>query len=841
MPDAAHPDPAGGYTASEVCRLLSGRMFGRAEGDTVIGQILFDSRKLAMAQGALFFALKGPRRDGHEHIPELYARGVRHYVVDRRPPAEDCPEALFILVDDTLRALQTLSGAHRSRFEIPVIAVTGSNGKTIVKEWLFHLLSPLLRVVRSPRSFNSQIGVPLSLWQMGPQDELAIIEAGISRSGEMDRLEAIIRPTLGIFTNLGDAHDEGFADRDQKLEEKMRLFRRCDRMVYCRDHEDIHAAAQKRSGVSIERIPAKDLTWGRHGSSDLRILDLVVQGEDSVVHLHFSGGDFEVRIPYTDAASLENAMHALTMALFLGYEPERVVGRLATLPPVAMRLELKEAINRCVIINDSYSSDLHSLGLALDLLDQRKRYERRTVILSDIPQSGLDPLELYGTVAGSLKARGVDRLIGIGPELEAHAPLFREAVPETEFHAATDLFLERFQPSMFREEGILLKGARVFGFERIARLLEQKLHRTVMEIDLDAVSHNLRQFQTQIRPDTAMMAMVKAFSYGAGAFEVARLLQFHGVDWLAVAYADEGVELRKAGIRLPIMVMNAEEHAFRMLTEFDLQPEIFSFEMSMAFNSHLISEGIRDFPVHVKLDTGMHRLGFAPGEAGALGRFLVEQGTMRVQTVFSHLVASEDPSEDAFTRGQAEHFLASCQTLSDILGYRFLRHLSNTAAIRRHPDLQLDMVRLGIGLYGVDPSVSHGLGLKEACTLRTTVAQLRDVAAGETVGYNRRWRLERDARIATIRIGYADGYPRSLGNGVGTVTIRGRECPVVGHVCMDMTMVDVSGLDDVRPGDDVLLFGPGLSVTALARKAGTIPYEILTGISQRVQRVYFQS
>jgi alanine racemase len=394
---------------------------------------------------------------------------------------------------------------------------------------------------------------------------------------------------------------------------------------------------------------------------------------------------------------------------------------------------------------------------------------------------------------------------------------------------------------MFREEGILLKGARVFGFERIAALLEQKLHRTVMEIDLDSVSHNLRQFQSLIRPETATMAMVKAFSYGAGAFEVARLLQFHGVDWLAVAYADEGVELRKAGIRLPIMVMNAEEHAFRMLTEFDLQPEVFSFDMARAFSEHLDSEGLRDFPVHVKLDTGMHRLGFEPGEMGALGRFFVERGTIRVQTVFSHLVASEDPSEDDFTRRQAGLFLTACQTLSETLGYRFLRHLSNTAAIRRHPDLQLDMVRLGIGLYGVDPSRSHGLGLKEACTLRTTVAQVREVPAGETVGYNRKWRLDRDARIATIRIGYADGYPRSLGNGVGRVLIGGMECPVVGHVCMDMTMVDVTAVDGVRPGDDALLFGPSLSVTAIARMAGTIPYEILTGVSQRVQRVYYQS
>ena len=841
MSGAAHPEPSSGYTATEVCRLVSGRMHGRSQGLSSIVQILFDSRKLTMPEGALFFALKGPRRDGHERIPELYSRGVRHFVVGRNPPVADCPDACFILVDHTLEALQALAGAHRTRFGMPVVGITGSNGKTVVKEWLFHLLSPSMRVVRSPKSFNSQIGVPLSLWQIGPTDELALIEAGISLPGEMDRLERIIRPTFGVFTNLGDAHDEGFADRRQKLDEKMRLFRRCPRLVYCRDHEAVHEAALRRFEDPADAGSASDLTWGRHASSDLRVLEVERTDKGSVVRFRHKGSDLSAHVPFIDAASLENAMHALAAALHLGCDAVQAVARIRTLPPVAMRLELKEALNRCVMINDSYSADLHSLGLALDFLEQQRRYERRTVILSDIPQSGLESDVLYRSVAESLKSRGVDRLIGIGTEMTAHADLLREAVPDAEFHAATDLFIERFRPSMFREEGILLKGARAFGFERIAQLLEQKAHRTVMEIDLDAVLDNLRIYQSLIRPETATMAMVKAFSYGAGAFEVARLLQFHGVDWLAVAYADEGADLRRAGIRLPIMVMNAEDHAFRMLTEFDLQPVVFSFEMARAFDRHLVSEGIRDFPVHLELDTGMRRLGFAPEEVGELGRLIVGMGTMRVQTVFSHPVASEDPSEDGFTRQQALVFLSCCRDLSEVLGYRFLRHLANTAAVRRHPDLQFDMVRVGIGLYGVDPSGGHGFSLREACTLRTTVAQVHDVPAGETVGYNRKWRVDRDSRIATIRIGYADGYPRGLGNGVGRVVIRGRECPVAGNVCMDMTMVDVTAAGEVRPGDEVLVFGPGLPVADLARMAGTIPYEILTGVSQRVPRVYFQS
>ena len=836
MEGAAHPEHTGGHPFSKVCGWLSGRLLGAPDRDGRVENILYDSRKLVAPEGTLFFALSGPRRDGHGHIRELYARGVRQFVVSKSVRPDEFPDAAFIFVDDTLRALQRLAEMHRSEFGIPVVGITGSNGKTVVKEWLFHLLAPHRRVVRSPKSFNSQIGVPLSVWQMGAGDEVAVIEAGVSLPGEMERLERIIRPDFGIFTNIGDAHDEGFPDKRAKAREKMRLFRECRRIVYCRDHTLVHEAASARMEGGTE-----DLTWGWHADSSIRLLEVSVEGRDSVVRMGYEGSVLEVSVPYTDAASVENAMHAFAMALWLGIDRESLRASMRSLPPLAMRLELKEALNRCVLINDSYSADLHSLDLALDFLEQQRRHARRTVVLSDIPQSGLDGDVLYGRVAAALKARGIDRLIGIGPGMVAHAGLFEGMVPETEFHIGTDPFIERHRPSMFVEETILLKGGRSFEFERIAGLLEEKAHRTVLEIDLGSVLHNLKAHQSVIRPETMVMAMVKAFSYGAGAFEIARLLEYHGVEWLAVAYADEGVELRRSGIRLPIMVMNAEEHAYRSLTDFDLQPELFSLEMARSFDAHLRAEGIRGYPVHVKLDTGMHRLGFAPEEADALGRLISEGRTMRVQSVFSHLVASEDPEEDDFTRRQAGMLDRFCERLSELLAYRFLKHMANTAAIRRHPELQYDMVRLGIGLYGVDPAGVHGLPLREACTLWTTVAQVREVSAGETVGYNRKWRLASDSRIATVRIGYADGYPRSLGNGVGRVSIRGVEFPVVGHVCMDMTMVDVTGHPEVGAGDDVLLFGPGLSVARIAASAGTIPYEILTGVSQRVPRVHFQS
>jgi alanine racemase len=533
-------------------------------------------------------------------------------------------------------------------------------------------------------------------------------------------------------------------------------------------------------------------------------------------------------------------MHCLAVMIHLHVSAHIIAERMRHLPTLAMRLELKEAINRCSLINDSYNADWSSLQLALDFLAQQQQHPKRTVILSDIFQSAKSDTSLYGDIAQVLKQKKIHRIIGVGPSISANAHLFEKMVAESVFYPATDVFLEQFHPSMFRDETILIKGSRAFEFERIAQILELKIHQTVLEINLSSVTHNLKQYQGILSPKTKVMAMVKAFSYGAGSFEIANLLQFHQVDYLAVAYTDEGVDLRKAGIRLPIMVMNAEERSFPALTNYDLQPELFSFDIARSFDLFLQTEGITDYPVHIKFDTGMHRLGIAPEESTALGEFISDTKSFRIQTVFSHLVASEDPAEDAFTREQARLFLDACNTLQHIIQYGFTRHLANTSAILRHPELQLDMVRLGIGLYGVDPSFSQQSKLKEVSCLKTTVAQVRQVAAGQTVGYNRKGKLTRDSLIATIRIGYADGYPRSLGNGRGNVMIRGTLFPVIGSVCMDMTMVDITGHPEIMAGEEVIVFGQHLPVTTLAEWAGTIPYEILTGISQRVQRVYFE-
>lgn len=826
-----------GYAPYIIAEWIEGRLLPGLKQPSSIDHILFDSRKLAFPDTTLFFAITAGRRDGHEYIADLYNRGVRAFVVSEEPEPGNYPEALFIVVSNTLDALQTLSANHRMQFDYPVIGITGSNGKTVVKEWLNFLLAPDFSIVRSPKSYNSQIGVPLSIWQMGAGDQLGIFEAGISQPGEMSKLEKIIKPTIGIFTNIGEAHSEGFSSQEEKIREKATLFHGCNTLIYCKDHEEIDLQIQQ---LIIRENNPTFFTWGKSPEADIQICGVNKTLEVTKIEAVYKGTVYSFQIPFIDAASLENSMHCLAVMIYLNVSADIIAERMPHLPTLAMRLELKEAINRCSLINDSYNADWSSLQLALDFLAQQQQHPKRTVILSDIFQSGKTDASLYGDITQLLKQKKIHRIIGVGPSITANAHLFEKMVTESVFYPATDVFLEQFHPSMFRDETILIKGSRSFEFERIAQILEQKIHQTVLEINLSSVTHNLKQYQGVLSPKTKVMAMVKAFSYGAGSFEIANLLQFHQVDYLAVAYTDEGVDLRKAGIRLPIMVMNAEERSFSALTNYDLQPELFSFDIARSFDQFLQTEGITDYPVHIKFDTGMHRLGFAPEETTALGEFITHTKSFRVQTVFSHLVASEDPAEDDFTSEQARLFLDSCNTLQHILQYGFIRHLANTSAILRHPALQLDMVRLGIGLYGVDPSFSQVSKLKEVSCLKTTVAQVREVASGQTVGYNRKGRLTRDSLVATIRIGYADGYPRSLGNGRGSVMIRGMLFPVIGSVCMDMTMVDITGHPEIIAGEEVIIFGQDLPVTKLAEWAGTIPYEILTGISQRVQRVYFE-
>lgn len=797
--------------------------------DFVIENLLLDSRKVYSPSVSIFFALKGPRRDGHQFIPELYKKGVRAFVMSEQIDTSPYSDAVFLFVKNTLYALQALAAFHRKRFDIPVIGITGSNGKTIVKEWLYQLLHNQYTIVRSPRSYNSQIGVPLSVWQMNAQHTLGIFEAGISLPGEMEKLEEIIQPRIGILTNIGDAHNEGFTNKGHKLQEKLKLFVNCN-VVFA-----------KSGIISKKDIAHTLLTWGHAAEDDFVIKYIRKSEEGTNIEIHYHTETVIFFIPFNDDAYIENAIHCACVLLYLQVSVAHIIEGMKQLQPVNMRLELKKGINHCLIINDSYSADLSSLEVALSFLSQQSGNNKKTVILSDFVQSGMDSESLYDLILSALRKQGVAKLIGIG---EAITNALGKKVSRTDFSIelfySTAEFIQQFRSAQFKEETILIKGARIFGFEEIAALLEQKVHQTILEINLNAIAHNLKVYQQHLQPTTKVMAMVKAFAYGSGGAEIAGILQYHKADYLGVAYADEGVELRKSGIALPIMVLNSEESAFEVLIDNNLEPDLFSFEILKSFCAYLEKEGLQQYPVHIELETGMNRLGFSKEEIPALADFLSKTSLLKVQSVFSHLAASEDPGQDAFTLQQFQLFKNATAIIKEKLAYSFAEHIANSAAIFRLPQLQLDMVRLGIGLYGVDSAATHQSLLTPVATLKSTVAQIKHLKKGESVSYNRRGVVQRDSIIGTIRIGYADGFLRRLGYGIGHMVVKGKHVPVVGTVCMDMTMIDITDIPDVKEGDEVIIFGKELPVQQVAEWAGTIPYEIMTGISQRVKRVYFE-
>ncbi|MFY9465661.1 MAG: bifunctional UDP-N-acetylmuramoyl-tripeptide:D-alanyl-D-alanine ligase/alanine racemase [Sediminibacterium sp.] len=821
------------YSLQDIAERL--QLPGKEYGQQPISYLVTDSRKLIFPEQTLFIAISGPRRSAAAYIPELYHRGVRAFLVAEPVDRSSYPEAQFLQVPDTVKALQQLAAQHRSRFAIPVIGITGSNGKTIVKEWLYQLLQPDYVIVRSPRSYNSQIGVPLSVWQMSERHTLGIFEAGISAPGEMERLAAIIQPTLGVLTNIGAAHDEGFIDHAQKLAEKIRLFEKAPALVAAKDYicDTIHYSGEL-------------ITWGAAAGNTLQVIQQQINGPVTVVTAVYKNQQLGLTIPFTDTMSVQNALTCCTVLLQMGYALPVIQQRIQQLEPVEMRMQLRKAINNCLVLNDSYSNDKVSLALALSFLKQQAGSHPATVVLSDIVQSGQAEPELYHDVVELLMKNGIRKLYAVGPaitEFLRHRLDDTTKAPlpfATALFPSTEAFLEQNTHSQFQQEYILLKGARQFEFEQIAHWLEQQVHQTVLEINLSAMVQNLKIYQGMLAPTTKLMAMVKAYSYGSGAGEVARRLQQQQVDYLAVAYADEGVTLRKAGISMPIMVMSPDEHSFDTIVNYTLEPEIFSFELYHAFQRYLQKEGVLQYPVHLKLNTGMNRLGFEPEETVALAKLLKRQQQFVVKSLFSHLVASEDPAQDAFTQQQVDLFTAAAAELEQSLEYPFIKHIANTAAIRRDPQYQFDMVRLGIGLYGVDSNAEKQLKLQVVDTLKTTVAQVRNIEAGETVGYGRKGIVTRSSTIATVRIGYADGYNRKLGNGAGYMYVNGHRAPVIGNVCMDMAMIDVTDVPQVKPGDIVEVFGSNIPVQELAKATGTIAYEIMTSISQRVKRVYYE-
>ena len=850
------------FAFSALPVLLGGRLLqAPATLAAEVRHLLLDSRRVGLPAGALFFALRGPNHDGHRYLPALYAQGVRLFVVEEHAVLPGDPDAYpaagIVRVKSPLAALQSLAAAHRAGFTGPVLAITGSNGKTIVKEWLAQLLSPDEDICRSPRSYNSQVGVPLSVWELNPaRHTLGIFEAGISEVGEMARLAAVIQPTEGLFTNLGTAHDAGFASAEAKLREKLRLFEgpQLKRLFYCRDHAAVHQA--------VAELALPGFSWTRHAGLAADIyFDLDPSGAASTglrARVAATGRAAVFTLPFADEPSIENALHCLAVLLHRGVEPAEIQRRLARLHPVAMRLEMKLGRHDAYLLDDTYNNDLAGLALALNALARQSRPGRRTLILSDVLESGLGAEELYARVAALLPAAGVGRLVGIGEEIsqlksagaEEESPRGKPAaggepgpIPlVTEFYPSTEAFLATLNPADFARETILIKGARRFGFERIVMALQAQQHGTVLEVNLDALSHNLQHYRRQLRPGTKLMVMVKAFAYGAGSYEVASLLEFQRADYLAVAYADEGVALREAGISLPIMVMNPAPDSFATLLRYRLEPEIYSFDMLAAYLAAFPAIGaLPAIPaIHLKLDTGMRRLGFDEADLPALAARLREHAAhLPVASLMTHLAAADDSRHDDFTRQQLAAFRRMAATLEAALGHPVLKHALNSAGILRFPDSHFDMVRLGIGLYGVDASGQHPGALRPVSELRTTISQIKILPAGHTVGYGRRGNAASvDRRIATLAIGYADGYDRRFGNGVGTVLIHGCPAPLVGSVCMDMCMADVSAIPQARAGDVALVFGQGLPLPELASRIGTIAYELLTNVSERVKRVF---
>jgi alanine racemase len=812
------------YSIRQIAEILNLTSFS-TRNDAKISKLVIDSRSIIDPEESLFFALNS-KRDGHEYLENAYANGIRNFVISDEKYLKQFPDANVLLVEDVLIALQTLAASNRKQHDLQVIAITGSNGKTIVKEWLYQLLASDYNIVRSPKSFNSQIGVPLSVWQIENEHNLALFEAGISKAGEMESLETIIRPDIGILTNIGEAHAEGFSSHKEKLLEKLKLFKDADLFIYSPEYTE---------GLSPDQLPGKTkFSWSRKQKADLRILFIEPIEGRNYVRAKFKDEEIECLIPFRDSASLENGIICWAALLALGYTPHEADLRLEKLTHVGMRLELKTGINQCSVIDDSYSADTSSLAIALDFLNLQNQHPKKTLILSDLYETGKNDQDLYTEIGALLKQKNLNRLIGIGPHISQSAANFEM---ESSFYESTQDFIDNFPAIHFNNETILVKGARKFEFERISKLISQKIHDTVLEIDLNALSGNLQFYRNKLKPGVKVMAMVKAFSYGSGSFEIANLLQYHKVDYLAVAYTDEGVALRKAGISMPIMVMSPESSGFEAIIRHQLEPELYSLDILKSFTGFL-NEHTTDYPVHLKIDTGMHRLGFEEPDLSDLLKILQESDKVKIVSVFSHLVASEAPEHDDFTNHQLQRFTAIADQIQSSLNYTFIRHISNTSGISRHPAAQMDMVRIGIGLYGFDAGIANNKGLQTVAVLKTTVTQIKNIKPNETVGYGRKGTLPEGGMIATVRIGYADGYNRKFGNGVGKMLINGIPVPTVGVISMDMCMLDVTGLN-VRTGDEVIVFNAELTIAQLAGQIDTIPYEILTNVSQRVKRVYF--
>lgn len=819
------------YTISEIAHIIGGELHGNS--NSTITRLQTDSRAITFPEETLFFAIKTGRNDGHEYIEEAYRNQVRNFVIETDfQRFSHLSEANFICIDNSVEALQRLTIHHRNKFDIPVIGITGSNGKTIVKEWIYQLLQNEYKITRSPRSYNSQIGVPFSVWRLDSDTQMGVFEAGISQPGEMEKIAPVINPSIGIFTYLGEAHQENFISLKEKCSEKIKLFKNCPVILYNKDEKLVDICFQQWNANS------RFFTYGRTSQADVIITSEKKVSDKTTITYQYKGTEYNYSIPFIHKVSIENSFPCLALMLYLGYSAESIAEKMMELDPIAMRMEVKEGENNCLLINDSYNSDVHSLSIALDFLREQATAKQlnRTLILSDIFQSGIKDDSLYEMVAKMLEEKEVNRFVGIGTELLKHKDLFK--VNQSQFYPDTESFLKNFDATHFHSEAILLKGARKFRFEEITDKLATIVHETILEVNLSALIRNFNYFRSFLNSGTKIMSMVKANAYGSGDVEVAKTLQHNGCDYLAVAVADEGAILRKEGIHLPIVVMNPELNSFPKIFENNLEPEVYSFQLLEKIINEAEKQGITDYPIHLKLDTGMHRLGFEEKDIERLIGRLKSQNAVKIRSLFSHLVGSDSADFDTFTMMQIEKFQTMRTQIEGSFRHKILAHILNSAGIERFNSYQFDMVRLGIGHYGMSAAANNVL--EEVCTLKTKILQIRKVSASDTIGYSRKGVLKRDSIIGAIPIGYADGLNRKLGNYNGRVLVNDHFAPFVGNICMDVCMIDLTDVPQVKEGDDVIIFGKGNSIQDVAQLLETIPYEVLAGISKRVKRVYFK-
>ena len=825
------------YTVDKISSIVEGKLIDNNNNTLVIKDLLFDSRLIVIPENTLFFALKSQRNDGSKYIKGLYEKGVRAFVVEKIPDIADIKnDATFILVENSLHALQKIAKAHRNNFNIPIIGITGSNGKTIIKEWLYQIFSPEASAVRSPKSYNSQIGVPLSIWQLNENHQIGIFEAGVSRPNEMQNLKEIIQPTIGIFSNIGEAHGKNFNNINHKIEEKLKLFQDVDTLIYCLDHKEIRDA--------INKLNIRTFTWSRNDeTADVYIHSIEKEEDSTTIKAFFNNqsktSSAQITIPFTDDASIENAIHCWLTALKFNISGSIIEKKMSQLPPIAMRMELKSGINNCEIINDSYNSDFNALTIALDFMNQQHHGKKRVVILSDILQSELKEEDLYEKIAQLIENKGINLIIGIGEAIMRQGKKFNI---EKVFYRDVKEFLTNHPIDTFHNQLILIKGARDFGFEKISKVLQEKAHETILEINLNNLVKNMNYYRSKLKSDTKLMVMVKAFAYGSGNFEVSNVLEFHHADYLTVAYADEGIELRRKGISLPIVVMTPEINTFESIIKNNLEPDIYSFRSLTLLEeaiANLETPPTSPIGIHIKLDTGMHRLGFLPNDIDELLVRLKSNDKIIVKSIFSHLAGSDSQEFNDFTMKQINNFEEMSSKIVDALPYKVLRHILNSAGISRFTDYQYDMVRLGLGIYGIAPCDDDKGKLHTVISLKTTIVQIKEYEIGETIGYSRRGKIERKSRIGVVPIGYADGLKRELGNGNACFYVNGKAAPIIGNICMDMCMIDLTGID-CKEDDTAILFNDEYPVERIAEACNTIPYEILTSISQRVKRIYYQ-